>query len=74
MPVSANPLNSAVVVKYQADISSTGLPVIRQKTLNDVKFTANEQDVYDVVNALFSLSIHPVVQSILCKNYDLIEE
>ncbi|NLO98650.1 MAG: DUF1659 domain-containing protein [Peptococcaceae bacterium] len=74
MAINAVPLNSAIVVKYQAGESSTGSPIIRQKTINDIKFDAGDQDVYDVVSALFSLSIYPVVQNILRKNYDLIEE
>lgn len=74
MSVNAYELGSIVVVKYQAGETPAGAPIIRQKTLNDVKADATEQDIYDVAAALFSLSIHPVVQTILRKNYDLIDE
>ena len=74
MAINAIPLSSTIIVKYQADETPAGAPVIRQKTFNDVKYSATEQDIYDAVTALFSLSIHPVVQNILRKNYDLYEE
>ena len=74
MAVTSNALSSTVVVRYQAGETSTGAPVIRQKSLNDVKADATDQDIYDVAAALFSLSIHPVVQTILRKNFDLIDE
>jgi hypothetical protein len=74
MAITSHALGSTVVVKYQAGETPTGAPVIRQKSLNDVKADATDQDIYDVAAALFSLSIHPVVQTILRKNFDLIEE
>lgn len=74
MPIASIPLSSAIVVKYQVGESSAGTPITRQKTFNDVKFDASDQDVYDVVSALFSLSIYPVIQNILRKDYDLIDE
>lgn len=74
MAVNAHALSSNVVVKYQAGETPAGAPLIRQKSLNDVKADATDQDIYDVAAALFSLSIHPVVQTILRKNFELIDE
>ncbi|KJS46658.1 MAG: hypothetical protein VR66_24235 [Peptococcaceae bacterium BRH_c23] len=33
--------------------------ILKQKSLNDLKADASEQDVYDVAAALFSLGQHP---------------
>ncbi|MGI1659266.1 MAG: DUF1659 domain-containing protein [Desulfitobacterium sp.] len=74
MAVNATPLGSTVVIKYQAGETPAGAPVIKQKSLNDIKFDASDQDIYDVAAALFSLSIHPVIQTILRKNFDLVDE
>ncbi|MEL1135911.1 DUF1659 domain-containing protein [Desulfitobacterium sp. THU1] len=74
MPVQSIPLGSTVAIRYQVGETPAGSPVIRQKSLNDVKIDASDQDIYDVAAALFSLSIHPVIQTILRKNYDLVEE
>ena len=74
MAVISIPLDSQVVVKFQAGLTPTGSPVIRQKTINDIKITATDEDIYEVVTALFSLSEYPVIQNILRKNYDLMEQ
>jgi len=42
--------------------------------INDIKITATDEDIYEVVTALFSLSEYPVIQNILRKNYDLMEQ
>jgi hypothetical protein len=71
MAVISTPLSSQVVVKYQAGATATGTPIIKQKTLNYVKASATDEDVYQVATALLSLTKHPVIQTILRKNFDL---
>lgn len=74
MAVSATPLSSTVVVRYQSGTTPAGGPEIRQKSLNDVKADATEQDVYDVAAALFSLGQHPVINVLLKKNFELLNQ
>lgn len=74
MAVVANPLNSALIVAYQTGITSTGGPISRLKSLNYVRLDAPEQELYDVAHALFSLSLHAVLDVVLRKNFELVEE
>ena len=74
MAVIATPLSSTLVVKYQTGTTTAGSPVFRQKSLNDVKADATEQDVYDVVAALFSLGQHPVADVVLRKSFELLNQ
>jgi len=73
MAVSTTSLNSTLNVKYQTGTTPTGGPLIRQKSLNDVKADATEQDVYDVAAALFSLGQHPITNVLLRKNFELLD-
>jgi cation transport ATPase len=74
MAVSATPLSSTLVVRYQTGTTTTGSPELRQKSLNDVKADSMEQDVYDVAVALFSLGQHPVINVFLKKNFELLNQ
>ena len=74
MAVNSIPLSSAMVVSFQTGISPTGVPVIRKKTLANVRFDASEQDVYDVAHALFSLTEHPAMKVILQQNLELVDD
>ena len=73
MAVVAEPLASAVTVKYQVGLSPDGSPVFKQKTLNSVLTDAAEQDIYDVAKALFSLIQDSVTNVYLKRNYELID-
>ncbi|WP_081963066.1 DUF1659 domain-containing protein [Desulfosporosinus sp. HMP52] len=74
MAVSTTSLNSTLIVKYQTGTTPTGGPELKQKSLNDLKSTASEQDVYDVAEALFSLGQNPVINVLLRKNFELLDE
>lgn len=74
MAVVAEPLNSALVVAYQSGTTSAGAPVTRQKSLSYVRSDAAEEALYNVAQALFSLSLHPVLDVIVRKNIRLMEE
>ncbi len=74
MAVNATPLNSTLVIEYQTGATSTGSPVLRQKSLNYLRSDATEEAVYNVAMALFSLVEHPVTSVLLRRNFELIEE
>ena len=69
--MEALPLDSALIVKYQLDLTPAGAPIIRQKGLNGVKHDASEEDLYEVAEALFSLVDYPVMQVLLRKTFEL---
>jgi hypothetical protein len=56
MAVVEIPLNSTLVVVYQTGLTPAGGPVLRQKSLSDVRSDAAEQAVYDAAHALFGLA------------------
>lgn len=66
LAVVGEPLNSAMVVVYQTELSPLGVPVNRQKSLNNLRFDATEQAVYDAAHALFRLSESQLY--IFCRN------
>ena len=74
MAVVANPLVSVAVLKIQTGELPSGTPVIRQKSLNNVKADAAEQDIHDVARALFGLGENEVLGVVLRKQYDLVDE
>ena len=74
MSVSALPLNSTLVLKYQIGVTPEGSPIFRQKSLNNVRADATEQAVFEVATALFSLCQDPELHVFLRKNSELIDE
>lgn len=74
MAVVATPLNAALVVVYQTDLTPLGVPITRQKSLNYVRFSAAEQAIYEAAQSLFSLSEHTVLDVLSRKTYELTDE
>ena len=74
MAVISTPLNSTIVIRYEAAIDQGGFPVIKQKSLNDVRYNVSEEDAHEVAKALFELGQYPVSQIILRRNFDLLED
>lgn len=74
MAVVSVPLDSVLVVAYENGTTPAGAPVTRLKSLSNVRSDASEQALYDVAQALFSLSLHPVLDVMLRKNFELIDE
>ena len=74
MAVVGKPLNSTLVVVYQAGLTPAGGPILRQKSLSDVRSDAAEQAVYEAAHALFGLVMHPVIDVLYRKNFKLVDE
>ena len=74
MGVISEPLSSALVVVYQDGYTPAGGPVTRQKSISYVRHDASEEALYEIAQALFGLSLHPVLDVQLKKNFRLAEE
>lgn len=74
MAVTSLPSRAAMVISFQTGLSPTGVPIIRRKTLNNLRFDAAVQDIYDVAHALFSLTEHPALNVVLREESDLVDE
>jgi len=74
MAIIAEPLNFALVAVYQTGTTPTGSPVTKQKALSYVRSDASEEALYNVAQALLSLSLHPLVDVLSRKNFRLTEE
>ncbi|MEL1135509.1 DUF1659 domain-containing protein [Desulfitobacterium sp. THU1] len=74
MAVVSTPLASTLVVVYQSGTTPAGAPITRQKGLTNVRHDASEQALYDVAQALFSLTLHPVIDVNLSRNFQLSDE
>lgn len=74
MAVVGTPLSSTLVVVYQTGLTPAGGPVLRQKSLSDVRANATEQAVYDAAHALFGLAQYPVTDVLYRKNFELVDE
>ncbi|AET69729.1 Protein of unknown function (DUF1659) [Desulfosporosinus orientis DSM 765] len=74
MAVTEITLDSILSTKYQTGTTPAGGPVTRKRSLNYVKPTATSQDIYDVAAALSSLSQYPLLNVLLSKNWELIDE
>ncbi|SDG29942.1 DUF1659 domain-containing protein [Desulfosporosinus hippei] len=74
MSIIVEALNSALIAIYQSGSTPAGSPVTRQKSLSYVRADASEEALYDVAQALFSLSQQPLQDVQLRRNFRLIEE
>lgn len=61
MAVSAVAKGSVLVVTYQTGLNPSGAPILRQRSLANVKSDALDQDVFDVAQALYGLQQYPVI-------------
>ncbi|MDQ7095213.1 DUF1659 domain-containing protein [Desulfosporosinus sp. PR] len=74
MAVAVTPLNSVLIVVYQAGLTALGAPVKRQKSLNYLRLDASEQALYDAVYALFGLCQNPVLDVLYRKTFELTDQ
>jgi len=61
MAVIASAKDSVMVVTYQTGLTPEGSPILRQRSIPNVKSDALDQDVYDVANALYGLQDYPLI-------------
>ena len=61
MPVTSSAKDSVLVVTYQTGLSEAGAPILRQRSIPNVKSTALDQDVFDVAQALYGLQDYPLI-------------
>ncbi len=61
MAVATVAKGSVLVVTYQTGLNASGAPILRQRSLVNVKAAALDQDVFDVAQALYGLQQYPVI-------------
>lgn len=61
MAVTANAKGTVLVVTYQQGLNSAGTPILRQRSLANIKSNALDQDVFDVAQALYGLQQYPLI-------------
>ncbi len=61
MPVTSSAKDSVLVVTYQTGLSVAGAPILRQRSIPNVKSDALDQDVFDVGQALYGLQDYPLI-------------
>ena len=65
MTVIAAKNPSSLRVKLDAGLNdSTGKTIVKSRTYSNLKHDANNQDVYDVAQALMALQDYPVIEVI----------
>lgn len=60
MPVVKVPSGSTLRLQLRVGTDGNGSPVFRNKSLNNVKATAGDQDLFDAATALSGLQQHPL--------------
>lgn len=61
MAVTANATGTVLVVTYQTGLNPAGTPILRQRSIANVKADALDQDVFDVLQALYALQQYPLI-------------
>ena len=61
MPVTSSAKDSVLVVTYQTGLSVAGAPILRQRSIPNVKSDAVDQAVFDVAQALYGLQDYPLI-------------
>lgn len=65
---------SSLRVRLDAGLNdSTGKTIVKSKTFSNLKYDANNQDVYDVAKALMELQVYPVIE-VLKQDYTTLAE
>jgi len=74
MAVVSTPAGAALVLVYQTGVSTSGAPLTRQRTINNIVYTASEQAVYEAAHALFSLSEYTLLEVYFRRTDELTNE
>ena len=61
MAVIASAKDTVMVVTIQTGLTPEGSPILRQRSIANVKSGAADQDVYDVATALYGLQNYPLI-------------
>ena len=61
MAVFATPKDTVMVVTYQTGLTEGGSPALSQRSFQNVKSEALDQDLYDVAIALYGLQDYPLI-------------
>lgn len=61
MAVVASVKDTVMVVTFQTGLTVQGSPKLSQRSFANVKSTATDQDVYDVITALYGLQDYPLI-------------
>ena len=73
MSVYEEPLNSSLILQYQAGTTPAGAPILRQKSLNYVRPGADIEHLYSAAHGLMDLVDHELLHVFLRRNSELIE-
>lgn len=60
MAINKVPDNSVLRLELRVGVNTSGNPVYRNRSLNNVKSTATDQDLFDVATALAALQEYPL--------------
>jgi len=60
MAVEVRPLNTRVQIKFDLGTDGNGKKLTASKSLSNIKPSAADQDIYDVVSELTALQSYPV--------------
>lgn len=74
MAVTKVPGNSALKLVLHVGDSENGNPILRNKSLNNVKSAAADQDIFDVAGALAELQDYALNGIIRVDNAALVQE
>ncbi|MCO1600948.1 DUF1659 domain-containing protein [Desulfosporosinus nitroreducens] len=73
MAVIASSRDSVIVITIQTGQTPQGAPILRQRSLSNVRATATDQDVYDIAAALYGLQDHSLIGVRRDNRVDLVE-
>ncbi len=74
MTVVATPSGASLVVVYQTGVSTSGAPITKQRTLNNIVYNASGQAVYEAAYAIFSLSEYTLLDVYFRRTDELTNE
>ncbi len=74
MAVSKVPVGSVLKLELQDGVDGKGNPVYRNKSLNNVKPTASDQNLFDVAESLAALQELPLNNILRVDNAHLAED
>ena len=73
MAVISTPNASTIKVKFDHGLDINGDRVVKTKSFNSIKYSATNEDIMDVVNALSNLQQHSVIATNRVDNSSLSE-